>query len=246
MTLPLVRSVILDMDGLLIDTEPAWRAAEKEVFARLGIQVTEADLLDTTGQAIGEVVATWRQRQSAKRQPGQRHPLRDRELDLLTDAQIADRITGLVIGWVWAEGEPMAGVPEAIGLFRRRGLSLAIASSSPMRLIDAVCERLGLGCIRVRCSAFDEVNGKPAPDVYLAAARKLGESPAACLAIEDSPNGVLAAKAAGMRCLAVPDPLLAGDLRYRAADLVLSSLEQLGNQALEGLGVPRDACARER
>ncbi len=106
----------------------------------------------------------------------------------------------------------MPGVPEAITLFGRLGLRLAIASSSPSRLIDAVYARLKLD-IDVRCSALDEPRGKPAPDVYLAAARRLGFSPARCLAVEDSPAGVLAAKAAGRTCVAVPDPLLTGDPR---------------------------------
>ena len=219
------------MDGLLIDTEPAWRVAEAAVFAALGVELSEADLLETTGQAIGEVVAIWRQRQPLRR------PRRG-EMDQLTDAEVADQITDLVVAHVKAEGEAMAGVPEAIGMFHRYRLGLAIASSSPMVLIDAVCEQLGLADIEVRCSAFDEANGKPAPDVYLAAAHKLGDSPATCLAVEDSPNGVLAAKAAGLRCVAVPDPLLAGDWRYGKADLILSSLDRLDEPTLHLLGVP--------
>ncbi len=222
---PPVAAVILDMDGLLIDTEPAWRAAEVSVFAAFGVHLSAAELLATTGQAIGEVVAAWRQRQ----------PSHSGEIDHLSDSEIADRITDLVVAWVTAEGQPMTGVTAAIAMFRRHRLGLAIASSSPMRLIDAVCERLGLAEIDVRCSAFDEANGKPAPDVYLTAARKLGASPVRCLAVEDSPAGVLAAKAAGMRCLAVPDPLLAADPRYREADLVLSSLDRLDDQALQVL-----------
>jgi mannitol-1-/sugar-/sorbitol-6-/2-deoxyglucose-6-phosphatase len=105
------------MDGLLIDTEPVWRDAQKEVFAGLGVELTEADLFAGTGVRVD-------------------------------------------------------GVPEAIALFRRAGLRLATASSSPLRLIDAVCDRLGLD-IGIRCSALDEPHGKPAPDVYLAAARRL-------------------------------------------------------------------------
>ena len=166
---PPVAAVILDMDGLLIDTEPAWRAAEVSVFAAFGVHLSAAELLATTGQAIGEVVAAWRQRQ----------PSHSGEIDHLSDSEIADRITDLVVAWVKAEGQPMTGVTAAIAMFRRHRLGLAIASSSPMRLIDAVCERLGLAEIDVRCSAFDEANGKPAPDVYLTAARKLGAKPGA-------------------------------------------------------------------
>ena len=209
-------AVVLDMDGLLIDTEPVWRTAEKEVFADLGIDLTEADLLDTTGVRIDEVAAA--------RLP----PVGP------TATEVADRITDLVIAHVEQEGEPMPGVPEAIALFRRCGLSLAIASSSPERLIDAVCARLKLD-IDIRCSALDEPRGKPAPDVYLTAARRLGLRPTRCLAVEDSPAGVVAATSAGMTCIAVPDPLLTGDPRYRRADLILPSLTELTEPLLRTL-----------
>ena len=79
----------------------------------------------------------------------------------------------------------------------------------------------------MRCSARQEARGKPAPDVYLTAARRLGVTAGTCLALEDSPNGIASARAAGMRCVAVPDPLLADDPRYREADLVLRSLTGL-------------------
>ena len=115
---------------------------------------------------------------------------------------------------------------------------IAIASSSPLRLIDAVCDRLGLAGIEVRCSAMDEVRGKPAPDVYLTAARRLGVAAVGCLALEDSPHGIASAKAAGMRCVALPDPLLAADPRYHEADLVLESLTGLDEAVLRRLGVP--------
>jgi HAD superfamily hydrolase (TIGR01509 family) len=221
-----VTAVILDMDGLLIDTEPVWRAAEASVFASLGIELSESDLLDSTGQTIAELVPVWRQR------PAGPHEGTD-----LSDAEIADRITDQVIAHVAAAGTAMPGVTEAMALFRTHGLRLAIASSSPRRLIDIVCARLGLTEIQVRCSALDEVNGKPAPDVYLAAARALGMAPAGCLAIEDSAHGVAAAKSAGMRCIAVPDPLLAADPGFREADAVLPSLRSLDETTMRALGV---------
>lgn len=215
----MIAAVVLDMDGLLIDTEPVWRTAAREVLANLGIDLTEADLLDTTGVRVDEMTAAFLTRHPA---PAPAPPV---PLDL-SPAQVADRITDLVVDYVAREGEPMPGVPEAIALFGRLGLRLAIASSSPERLIDAVCARLKLD-IDIRCSALDEPRGKPAPDVYLAAARRLRLTPARCLAVEDSPAGVVAAKDAGMTCVAVPDPLLTGDPRYRRADLVLPSLAEL-------------------
>lgn len=227
------------MDGLLIDTEPVWRTAAREVLANLGIDLTEADLLDTTGVRVDEMTAAFLTRRPA---PAPAPPVPSAPftppaspvpLDL-SPAQVADRITDLVVDYVAREGEPMPGVPEAIALFERSGLRLAIASSSPERLIDAVCARLKLD-IDIRCSALDEPRGKPAPDVYLAAARRLRLTPARCLAVEDSPAGVVAAKAAGMTCVAVPDPLLTGDPRYRRADLVLPSLTELTEPLLRTL-----------
>jgi mannitol-1-/sugar-/sorbitol-6-/2-deoxyglucose-6-phosphatase len=232
LTRPPVEAVILDMDGLLIDTEPAWRAAESAVFAGLGVSLSDSDLLDSTGQPIEALIPIWRRRQLA-----------DAEV---ADAEVADRITDQVIAHVMAEGQPMPGVTAAIALFERYGLPLAIASSSPRRLIDAVCVRLGLAGIDVRCSGADELRGKPAPDVYLTAARRLGVAAASCLAMEDSPPGIASAKSAGMRCVAVPDPLLAADPRYREADLVIPSLTALDDTALQLLGVRASQSATRR
>jgi mannitol-1-/sugar-/sorbitol-6-/2-deoxyglucose-6-phosphatase len=238
-----ITGVVLDMDGLLIDTEPVWRTAEKEVFAELGIELTEADVLDTTGVRVDELVAAFLPRRPPSADPPGADPSRPSPPGPSppgpgppgpSPAEVADRITDLVADYVRREGEAMPGVPEAIASFGRLGLRLAIASSSPIRLIDAVCARLRLD-IDIRCSALDEPRGKPAPDVYLAAARRLRLTPARCLAVEDSPAGVLAAKAAGMTCVAVPDPLLTGDPRYRRADLVLPSLTELTEPLLRRL-----------
>ncbi|MGD0832806.1 MAG: hexitol phosphatase HxpB [Candidatus Dormibacteria bacterium] len=226
MTRPPIEAVVLDMDGLLIDTEPAWREAETEVFAALGIRLTEADMLATMGRRIVELAAHWRRQR----------PWPGAATGVPTDEDIGERVVDRVVAHVEAEGELMPGAGEAVCLLSRLGVGLAIASSSPHRLIDAVCHRLGLDGIVVRCSAADEALGKPAPDVYLAAARRLGVIPERCLAIEDSPAGVQAARAAGMRCVAVPDPLIATDRRFLEADAVLSSLLELDIPLLRSLG----------
>src|SRR6266550_4411766 len=171
------------MDGLLIDTEPVWRAAQSAVFAGFGVALSASDLLDSTGRPVEELIPIWR-----------RSPAPDPAGTELTDAEVAGLIVDRVIAHVKAEGQPMPGVTAAIALFERCGLRLAIASSSPLRLIDAVCDRLGLTRIEVRCSAMNEARGKPAPDVYLTAARRLGVAPASCLALEDSPNGGASAR----------------------------------------------------
>ena len=229
-----LQAVVLDMDGLLMDTEPVWRMAEGDVFAELGVHLSEAEMLSTMGRRVTEVVAHWRRHR----------PWPGAETGEPSDETIAGRVIDRLVAQVRERGEPMPGVRQAISLLRHSGVRLAIASSSPHRLIDAVLGRLDLEWIEVRCSAVDEARGKPAADVYLAAARLLDLSPTACLAIEDSPNGVLSAKAAGMRCIAVPDPLLADDPRYRQADKVLTSLADLNAAVLTEMGW-REAPASE-
>jgi HAD superfamily hydrolase (TIGR01509 family) len=118
-------------------------------------------------------------------------------------------------------------IPEAITLVRRLAASdlrLAIASSSSPETIDAELNALGIGdAFSVRVSGDQVTRSKPAPDVYLAAAQRLGVEPRGCLAIEDSPVGVSAAKAAGMTCVAVPTAWTR-DGDFREADVTLESL----------------------
>ena len=228
---PNISAVIMDMDGLLIDTEPVWRVAQTEVLGELGIQLSEADMLSTMGRRVVEVVAYWRHHR----------PWPGASSGEPSDAVLADRIVDRTVAHVRARGEPMKGVDRAVALLRGLGVGIAIASSSSHRLIDAVCDRLGLEWIEIRCSADDELRGKPAGDVYLTAARRLGLSPAVCLAVEDSPNGVLAARDAGMRCIAVPDRFLTGDPRYREAQLILGSLAELDESRLRSVGWRRDS-----
>jgi sugar-phosphatase len=215
--------VIFDMDGLLIDTEPLWRLAMRAVFRAAGVEVTDAELLNTTGQLFAEVLADWRL---------PRGPLYSVVLEV-SDEELLARATEIVVAEVGAGWSPMPGVALVLAQLRERGLHLAIASSSPPRMIQTVCDRLGLADITVRCSGVDESRGKPAPDIFLTAAARLGVAPEHCLVLEDSPRGVTAAKAAGMWCIAVPDRLLVGDPKYLAADLVLGSLEEFDTATLQ-------------
>ena len=128
---------------------------------------------------------------------------------------------------VVAKGEPKPGVRQAIDLCRAHGLPLAVASSSEYRLIDLVLDHFGWAdAFELVHSAEDEPYGKPHPGVFLTAATRLGVAPDRCLVWEDAPAGVLAAKAARMACVAVPETAERDRPAFALADAVLGSLEE--------------------
>ncbi len=220
MTETRIAAVIFDMDGLLIDSEPFWRIAEVEALAAVGVPITEKEAAETTGLRTDEVVELW-----YARYPWPDPPKKEIEARIITR----------LIALVRERGRPQPGVHETLDALAVAGYPLAIASSSTSEIVAAVLETLGIaGYFRVAQSAEHEPFGKPHPGVYIEAARGLGIEPWRCLAFEDSPNGVIAAKAARMRCIAVPDPVLANDRRYGAADLALPSLADFRLEMLEG------------
>ncbi len=183
-------AVVFDMDGVLIDSEPLWRRAEVEIFRQLGLQLEEADCEATMGQRIDAVVDYWYQRQ-----PWQGE----------SQKSVARRIVERVARLIEAQGCALPGAVETVQALHRAGVRLGLASSSWMPLIDAVVDRLQLrACFAVLHSAEHEAHGKPAPDVYLSACRRLQVDPKHCWAVEDACSGVQAARTAGMQVLAVP------------------------------------------
>ena len=128
----------------------------------------------------------------------------------------------------YAAGPPW--LPGAVEAVRRMAavLPLGLASSSNRELIDLVLDAGGIAPqFRATVSSEEVARGKPAPDVYLEAARRLGVEPAACVAVEDSHNGIRSAKAAGMTCVAIPNPAFPPGDAVEEADLVLGSLDGL-------------------
>jgi mannitol-1-/sugar-/sorbitol-6-/2-deoxyglucose-6-phosphatase len=206
-----MKAAIFDMDGLIIDSEPLWRLAEREIFGRVGLVLTDDDCRITTGLRSDEVVRYWFERRPwSGASPTEVHE----NLDARVTEFIADR------------GRAMPGVRCAIGLLRDAGLRLALASSSSQNLIRVVLETLGLDDVfEITCSGVDEERGKPDPAVYLTTVGRLGVNARECVAFEDSTAGVQAAHAAGCRVIAVPAAADHDDPRFDLADLKLRSLE---------------------
>lgn len=220
MEIGVTKAVIFDMDGLLIDSEPLWRKAEIEAFAQVGLHLTDADCRETMGYRLDEVVALW-----YARQPWQGPALIEVEAEILR----------LVRELILSEGRALPGVYKAVDLCATANLRIALASSSPMSLIEAVVERLDLGdAFEVIRSAEDEDYGKPHPAVFLSTAGALDAAPEDCVVFEDSIHGMIAALAAKMRVIAVPEPGLKGHPALGAAHLVLESLDDLEVEMLRG------------
>ncbi|HEX6399094.1 MAG TPA: hexitol phosphatase HxpB [Actinomycetota bacterium] len=216
-----IEAVIFDMDGVLVDSEPMWRAVEREVFAGVGIELTDEDLYPTMGIRIADVVERW-----YRRRPWP-EPSR---------AQVAETIVDGVARTVRERGRLLDGARDAVDHVRSLGLGVALASSSPMPLIRAVLSLDGLAArFDVVVSGEDEELGKPDPAVFLSAARRLEVPPERCLAVEDSINGVRAAKAAGMLCVAVPAVGADADIATEA-DLILGSIGELDDRMWARLG----------
>lgn len=206
----MIEGVIYDMDGVLVDSEPLWKRAMIEVWATVGSVITEDDCRLTQGLRIDEVAAVW----------SRRH-----HWEGATAAQVARATVARVIELVRTEASLLPGVAATLEFFDRRELPCAVASSSDLVLIDAVVDAFDLrDAFGALVSAEHEEYGKPHPGVYLRAAGELGIDPSRCLAIEDSPNGIVAAKAARMQVLCVPDPAFRDDASLAVADVVLASL----------------------
>lgn len=202
--------VIFDMDGLLIDSEPYWKIAEKEVFGKLGLNLTDDLLRQVMGFRLSEVVQYW-----YHYQPWPEPNFEQTERDVL------DCVKQLI----QQHADAMPGVYEVLTHCKQNNFKMALASSSAMELIEVVIDKLNIRhFFDMVWSAQYEKYGKPHPAIFLSVSRKLQVEPKHCVVFEDAINGVIAAKAARMYCIAIPEEVSYNDPRFAIADVKTQSL----------------------
>ncbi|MEH1016149.1 HAD family phosphatase [Micromonospora sp. CPCC 206060] len=213
-------AVVFDLDGVIVDSEPVWEEVRRAYVADRGGRW----LPDTQRRLMGMSTGEWSTYLSA-------------ELGVdRTPEQVATEVVD-EMARRYARGVPV--IDGSVAVVRRLAgrWPLGLASSSPTRLIAAALEATGLtDAFRFSLSTEETARGKPAPDVYLAVAGRLGVDPARCVAVEDSSNGVRSAAAAGMRVVAVPHAGYPLDPdAERLAALVLPMVGELTDAAVEGI-----------
>lgn len=217
----MIKAVIFDMDGVLIDSEPLWHKTVVKIYKQVGVDITETHRNHMKGRKSLENAQSF---YDQYRWEG------------LTPQEVSDLIIKDMVKLVKCEGRLMPGVHHALQICKQASLPVAVASSSPMVLIEAVVDKLELSeHFDHIYSAQFEPYGKPHPGVFLKVAEHFGVPPQQCLVFEDSLSGVLAAKAARMQCVAVPEPALKTNPSIQIADVVLDSLEEFDKAMLRHL-----------
>jgi HAD superfamily hydrolase (TIGR01509 family) len=207
----MIRAIVFDFDGLILDTE--------EPIYRSWLEVYEAHdeplPFERWVQIVGSTNEAFHPQKHLEGRLGRplSHEVLERRIGRRTELILAQQL--------------LPGILQHIDAARSLGLKLGVASSSTRDWVSGHLERLGIlgsfDCVRCR---DDVASAKPAPDLYIAVLDCLGVSASEAVAIEDSPNGVVAAKSAGMRCVAIPNTITAS-LDLSQADLILRSLSEL-------------------
>lgn len=216
----MIKAIIFDMDGLLVDSEPYWDKARHDMAAEAGQNWTEDDHQAVMGVSTEEWTTYMIQRLKLT----------------LSPPDVEQRIISRMVDLYQDSVPYKPGAVEAVQLAAAH-YPIAVASGSPPVLIEAVTNAAELrGKFQAVLSADEVGPGKPDPAVYLAAARHLSVEPTACLCIEDSGNGILSGKRAGMTVIAVPDPRFAPpDELLEQADWVLNSMTEFSLSLIKNL-----------
>ncbi len=206
------------MDGLLIDSEPLWQEAANEIFNKKGISISNEQYETSTGLRTEEFLNYW---------------FTFFNLDKTELIKTENEIVELVINKVTTKENVLPGVDYIFNFFTERNFKIGLASSSPLSLINEVVKLLKIDqYLSAISSAQDLTYGKPHPQVFLNCATSLQAKPEQCICFEDSLNGLIAAKAAKMKCVIIPPMHQAKLNRWCIADVQLNSLLEFNQHIL--------------
>jgi len=209
-----LNTVIFDIDGLLIDSEPLWHEAAAAVFLQYGAKMTNDQYNSSVGLRTKEFVHGW---------------FTYFKIPLTESLNAENKIVELVLQKIEHKAQILPGVAHIFEFFANKHLKIGLATSSPQSIIDLVISMTGIGpFLNATASAEDLPFGKPHPQVYLNCAAEMNSNPLECICFEDSFNGMIAAKAARMKCVIIPHAFNSKEEKWAAADLKLSSLQNFG------------------
>ncbi len=217
----MIKAVIFDMDGVLVNSEPHHFAVEKILLNDLGISVTDREVDSFVGLALNKM---WQRIKDS-------YHLKE-NIEELVKKDTEFRVSYFSD---LEKLDPIEGVKELISSISDEKLKTAVASSSHSRFISTVLEKTGLsGCFPLLISGFDVEHGKPFPDIFLKTASLLGVRPEDCVVVEDSCNGIKGAKAAGMKCIAYRNPE-SGNQDLSEADMIIDSFSEIDGKFIKNL-----------
>ncbi|MGI9533569.1 MAG: HAD family hydrolase [Thermodesulfobacteriota bacterium] len=205
------KAIIFDMDGVIINSEPLWEKSEKILMNNFGLAYNS----DYRDKILG------------LNQTDSACLLRDTFNINKTVNEIIDERLKILLRLYEDELTLINGIEKLISDSLKKRLKVGLASSSPMRIIEFVLNKFEIkkyfhSVVSGECT----INGKPHPDIYIKASKQLGIDPGECIAVEDSINGTISAKNAGMYCIAIPDTRLLIN-EYKIADLIVNRLSDI-------------------
>lgn len=204
-----MKAVIFDMDGVIIDSEPLWKIAEREVFSSLGVPVSDHCCEVTQFMTTAEVASFWYEKA----------PWENRTLH-----EVEQMVISRVIELIETRECTISGIKDFIIRLKSKGFKLGLATNSPYRIIPEVLRKVGVAeLFDVIASSEYEEKGKPDPAIYVRTMQQLNVTSEMCLVVEDSYSGILAAKRAGMRVVAFTNGR--NDPKLTVADYTIDNFE---------------------
>ena len=209
----MIKAVIFDMDGTLIDSQPIWYQVSTDFFQKNGFPVTMDDMIKLTGSPVAKLVDYVLQAYGQK------------------DKERAQLITGLMdyaVSEILAAKPLLPNVKDVLAQLKQQGIKMAVASASPRNMLQGIVDSCGIAEYFDYLASAEELDyNKPHPAVYLHAAQQLGVNPTECFAVEDSVLGMISGKAASMKTVVIPAQAEWDDSRWALADFKLANIAEL-------------------